>query len=72
MLSHYNSIANNKRLSEHFGIISSKIFNKHKMMYYQQLHINLCTQMKTILTGLLMYAYTGLFVFVYVHMHIRT
>ena len=31
--------------------------NKHKVICEQRLYINLCTQMKTILTGLPMYAY---------------
>ena len=40
--------------------------NKHKEICKQRLYISLCTQMKTILTGLTMYAYWSGHVFVYV------
>ena len=42
------------------------ILNKHKVICEQRLNINLCTQMKTILTGLPMYGYWPGSVFMYV------
>ena len=41
-------------------------YNKHKVICEHRLYINLCTQMKTILTGLPMYGYLPGRVFVYV------
>ena len=40
--------------------------NKHKVICEQRLYINLCTQMKTILTELPMYGYWPGSVFMYV------
>ena len=39
---------------------------KHKVIFEQRIYINLCTQIKTILSGLPMYAYWPERVFVYV------
>ena len=46
--------------------MSSHSINKHKVICEQRLYINLCTQMKTILTEIPMYGYWPRSVFMYV------
>ena len=57
---------NESLLRNYMEIMTIFKVNKHKVICEQQLYINLCTQMKTILTGLPMYAYWPGRVFVYV------